>query len=212
MRGQPVSEARPRPGVCGFAGEIWTLPRVAQVIEQEYGVSYHPTQVGRILKDCGWSWQQPTLRATQRSEGAIRNWREQRFPELKKGRSRRQDHPVGRRSGVLPRIKCGAGSAAPVAAHLGAGGADPSHPAPVEPGASERHQPDWGALPGGAGPLVQGAGVIWFLEQLLAKIPGQLLVIWDGAPIHRSRAVKEWLAQGAASRLRLEQLLGLPRS
>ena len=54
------------PGAFGFAGEIWTLPRVAQVIEQEVGVSYHPTQVGRILKDRGWSWQQPALRAAQR--------------------------------------------------------------------------------------------------------------------------------------------------
>ena len=50
--------------------------------------------------------------------------------------------------------------------------------------------------------------VIGILEQLPAQIPGKLLVIWDGAPIHRSRAVKEYLAQGAARRIQLEQLLG----
>ena len=50
--------------------------------------------------------------------------------------------------------------------------------------------------------------VIEFLKQLLAEIPGQLLVIWDGAPIHRSRAVREYLAQGAARRIQLEQLPG----
>ena len=38
--------------------------------------------------------------------------------------------------------------------------------------------------------------VIGFLEKLLAEIPGKLLVIWDGAPIYRSRAVKEYLGQG----------------
>ena len=54
----------------------------------------------------------------------------------------------------------------------------------------------------------KGADVIEFLKQLLAAIPGKLLVIWDGAPIHRCRAVKEYLAQGAARRLRLEQLPG----
>ena len=47
-------------------------------------MSYHPSQVGRILKDCGWSLQKPALRAAQRDEDAIRDWREQRFPELKK--------------------------------------------------------------------------------------------------------------------------------
>ena len=54
----------------------------------------------------------------------------------------------------------------------------------------------------------KGADIIRFLEQLLEEIPGKLLVIWDGAPIHRSRAVKEWLSQGAACRLQLEQLPG----
>ena len=54
----------------------------------------------------------------------------------------------------------------------------------------------------------KGTDVIGFLEQLLAEIPGKSLVIWDGAPIHRCRAVKEYLAQGAARRLRLEQLPG----
>ena len=54
----------------------------------------------------------------------------------------------------------------------------------------------------------RGADVVEFLKQLLAEIPGKLLVIWDGAPIHRCRAVKEYLAQGAARRLRLEQLPG----
>ena len=54
----------------------------------------------------------------------------------------------------------------------------------------------------------KGPDAIRFLEQLLAQIPGKLLVIWDGAPIHRSRAVKEWLAQGAVSRIQLEQLPG----
>ena len=37
----------------------------------------------------------------------------------------------------------------------------------------------------------QGPDVIRFLEQLLAELPGRPLVIWDGAPIHRSRTVKE---------------------
>jgi hypothetical protein len=50
--------------------------------------------------------------------------------------------------------------------------------------------------------------VVHFLEHPLRHIPGKLLVIWDGAPIHRSRAIKTFLAQGAAKRLRLEQLPG----
>ncbi len=37
---------------------------------------------------------------------------------------------------------------------------------------------------------------------------GNLLISWDGAPIHRSKAVQAFLAEGAAKRLHLEQLPG----
>lgn len=51
-------------------------------------------------------------------------------------------------------------------------------------------------------------GIIRFLEWLLEVIEGHLIVIWDGAPIHRSQAIKDFLASGAAARLRLERLPG----
>ena len=50
--------------------------------------------------------------------------------------------------------------------------------------------------------------VVAFLRLLLRKIPGKLLVIWDGASIHRAKAIKEFLAAGAAKRLHLERLPG----
>src|SRR3954465_4425951 len=52
------------------------------------------------------------------------------------------------------------------------------------------------------------AAVIAFLEQLLCVIVGKLLIIWDGAPIHRSQAIKTFLAAGAAERIWLERLPG----
>jgi transposase len=54
----------------------------------------------------------------------------------------------------------------------------------------------------------RGPEVVQFLQHLLRQLPGRLLVIWDGAPIHRAQPVKEFLAQGAAARLQLEQLPG----
>ena len=50
--------------------------------------------------------------------------------------------------------------------------------------------------------------VVRFLRLLLRKIPGKLLIIWDGAPIHRGQPIKDFLARGAAKRLHLEQLPG----
>jgi transposase len=52
------------------------------------------------------------------------------------------------------------------------------------------------------------AAVVGFLRVLLRKLSGKLLVIWDGAPIHRGKAVKDFLKRGAAKRLHLEPLPG----
>jgi transposase len=50
--------------------------------------------------------------------------------------------------------------------------------------------------------------VVRFLRLLLRKIRGKLLVIWDGAPIHRGQPIKDFLHHGAAKRLHLEPLPG----
>lgn len=55
---------------------------------------------------------------------------------------------------------------------------------------------------------LRGPDVVRFLQHLLAHLPGQLLVIWDGASIHAAQPVKDFLAAGAAARLRLERLPG----
>ena len=50
--------------------------------------------------------------------------------------------------------------------------------------------------------------IIGFLLHLLRHLKGKLLVIWDGASIHRSRLVQAFLASPLARRLRVERLPG----
>jgi transposase len=66
----------------GFLGEVWTTPRVATVIEREFGVRYHPAHISRLLRRIGWSVQKPRVRATQRDEAAIARWQTERWPAL----------------------------------------------------------------------------------------------------------------------------------
>jgi transposase len=70
----------------GFRGKVWTCQRVADLIRGHFGVRYHPAHVSRLLKSLGLSLQKPERRAYQRDEEAIRRWKEERWPELKKGR------------------------------------------------------------------------------------------------------------------------------
>jgi transposase len=68
----------------GFSSELWTLPRVAKVIEELTGVRYHPGHVWRILQALNWSLQRPTRRAKERNEKAIQRWVAEDWPRVKK--------------------------------------------------------------------------------------------------------------------------------
>ena len=72
------------PGGLGYETSLWTLRRVAELIEKSCGVRYHPGHVWWILSGLGWSCQRPTGRALQRDEVAIGRWKKKRWPELKK--------------------------------------------------------------------------------------------------------------------------------
>jgi transposase len=54
----------------------------------------------------------------------------------------------------------------------------------------------------------RGPQVVRFLRHLLRHLAGNLLVIWDGSPIHRANVVKAFLAQRGAQRRWLERLPG----
>jgi transposase len=81
--------------VYGFRGDVWTASRVAVVIERIFGVHYHRDHVGRLLREAGWSRQQPIGRATQRNEAALKQWSEQRWPAIKKKPSRTRQPSSG---------------------------------------------------------------------------------------------------------------------
>src|SRR5947209_12927090 len=73
----------------GFRGEVWTCARIAKVIEEEFGVSYHKGHVSRLLRELHWTPQVPIRRALQRDEEAIRRWRQEVWADLQR-RARRE--------------------------------------------------------------------------------------------------------------------------
>jgi transposase len=70
---------------AGFATERWTLARVQQVIERDFGVSYHRNHLSRLLDGLDWSIQQPLPRAQEREEEVIRAWLAHDWLRIKKG-------------------------------------------------------------------------------------------------------------------------------
>jgi len=79
-----VSILRQGPLAAGFATDLWTLERVAEVIKRRFGIEYHPGHVWYLLRKLGWSPQKPDRRARERNEDAITAWRDETWPQIKK--------------------------------------------------------------------------------------------------------------------------------
>ena len=79
------------PEQLGYETPLWTCPRVAHLIEKEFGVSYHEGHVWKILVSLRWSPQRPEGRARERNKGQVRHWQKKElgagFPFSKESRS-----------------------------------------------------------------------------------------------------------------------------
>lgn len=72
------------PLAAGYQTDLWTTARIADVIEAQFDVTYHPDHVGRLLHRLGWTPQKPERRALQRDEAAITAWKQRAWPRQKK--------------------------------------------------------------------------------------------------------------------------------
>lgn len=75
------------PQAHGYPSQLWTLERIAALIEKRTGVHYHPGHVWRLLQQMGGSCQKPQTRARERNEAAIVHWRQVEWPRIKKGQA-----------------------------------------------------------------------------------------------------------------------------
>ena len=187
----------------GFRGQVWTCARIAKVIEEEFGVSYHKDHVGRLLKELQWTPQVPIKRAIQRDEKAIERWRVEVWPELlRRAKRERRVLVFEDESGfyLLPGL---------VRTYA---------PKAQTPVIREKQTRDHLSVMGGMTPQgkvytlarqesLNGMHSIEFLTHLLRVAGKRLLVIWDGSPIHRRVAVREFVA-GARGKIWLEALPG----
>lgn len=187
----------------GFRGKVWTCARIAQVIEEEFGVRYHKGHVGRLLQQLHWTPQMPIRRAIQRDEEAIRRWRDEVWPELRR-RARRE------RRVLVFEDEAGF--------YLLPGLVRTYAPEARTPVIREKQTRDHLSVMGGMTPegkvytlarqeSLNGLHTVEFLLHLLRVAGERLLVIWDGSPIHRRQAVKEFVA-GTRGKVWVEALPG----
>ena len=190
------------PEAGGFRGHVWTRGRIAAVLQLEYGMSYHSRHVGRLCQAIRWSPQKPaSARPSARRRGDCPRARGDLAGHQQGAETQQHTLLFVDEAGFSP-CPSVVRTSAPVGQtpivrewwtrdHLSAISA-----LSLE-GKRYFHSQD-GAL--------KSEAVIAFLEHLRREVQGRLGLIGEGAPIHRSRTVKEFLANGAAQRRHLERL------
>ena len=171
----------------GFRGEVWTCGRVAQAIEEEFGVRYHKGHVSRLLKALGWTPQVPITRAIQRDEEAVERWQRDVWPALR--RQARREHRT------LAFVDEAGFYLLPGLVRTYA----PKGLTPVVYEWQTRdHLSVMGAITteGKVYSLMRqeslnGLHTVESLKHLLGRAGARLLAIWDGSPIHR-REARAW--------------------
>jgi transposase len=191
------------PEAYGFRGRVWTCARVGRVIEKEFGVRYHKGHVSRLLNALHWTPQQPIKRAIQRDDEAIQRWRDETWPELlRRAHRERRTLVSDDESGF----------------YLLPGVVKTYAPEGLTPVLREKQTPDHLSVMGAMTPegcvyimarpeSLNGLHCIEFLLHLLRVAGDRLLVIWEGSPIHRRVAVREFV-DGTGGRVWLEALPG----
>ena len=72
------------PEAFGYGSSLWTLERVAHIVNKETGIRYRQTSTWRLLRSLGWSVQKPATRARERNEKKIKQWVRETFPRIQK--------------------------------------------------------------------------------------------------------------------------------
>lgn len=184
----------------GWSNRLWTLPRVAVLIQRCFGIRLHHDHVGRFLRrQLRWTPQKPTERARERDPTAIQAWQLERRPALVR-RSRQ-------RGATLVWLDESAFQLTPTVRRTWA----PRGQTPILERWDRRDKltvissitvsPRAGrlnlyfdVLPDNAN--ARAADIVAYLQALRRQLRTPLTVIWDGSNIHsKSKLVQAYLAQ-----------------
>jgi len=184
----------------GWPNDLWTADRVARLIHDRLGVSFHPEHVRKILKRrLGWTSQKPRRKARERDDKEVSRWQGDELPRLLREAFRRQAHvafldesgfsltPSVRRTlaprGKTPVLECwdrrdriSAISCITLSPLLG------------RPGLYFELLP--------LNQTAHGEDVVAFLTALRGQLRGPFTLAWDRSNIHsKSKVVRAWLAK-----------------
>jgi transposase len=200
LRGSPVEH--------GFDPELWTARRLAQLIEEEFGIRFTPRSLSTWLKDRGFTPQKPERVPRERDPGAIAAWLASDWPRIKQKARRQGAHlALIDESGLMmaPLVRRTWAPRAQTSSLVQRG----AHRKKVSVAAALWLSPRRDHLGLYFHTLADGYFDNWyvtaFLEAMLHDLAGRFVVVWDGGNMHKGDLIRA-LEAHFADRLSLERL------
>lgn len=173
-----------------FEFALWTRAMIRELIRNEFNVRLSEVSVGRLLHKLGLSPQKPLRRAYQRDEAKVKEWQEKGYPEIRKlAKKEKATIYFGDEASVRSDYHSGTTWA-------------PVGKTPVVETTGARFSVNMISAVSGKGQLrfmtfngkMNADKFIDFLERLIYKASRPVFLILDGHPVHKSKAVKEYVA------------------
>jgi transposase len=170
---------------------LWTRQAVVQLIEQRFGIRYSVYQVGRYLKQWGFTVQKPGRKAFEQCSWEVQNWLENEYPIIKRqAKVENAEIQWGDEMGV----RSDAASARCFS---------PKGQTPIVLGPGKRFGCNMVSSISNRGTLrfmvftdrFNSDVMLRFLKRLLKQMERKVFLIVDGHPVHRGRAVKKFVAE-----------------
>ena len=177
----------------GFPTECWTAPRLAELIDKRLGITFHPRSLNRWLRARGFTPQKPCCFAQERKPEAVAHWLQFDWPRIQR-KVRRQDASLVflDESGLLMvpllhRTQAPRGERPVLKVSMG-------HRQHVSVAAALWVSADWEWVGMFSRSLLNnyfnGQRVAIFLHQLLRRVPGPVVLVWNGGPMHHGEPIR----------------------
>ncbi len=186
------------PTEYGFPTDLWSAPRLAQLIDQEFGVGFHPHYLSTWLRQRGYTPQKPRRVHREKDDEAIARWLAHDWPRIRrKARCRGASLLFLVESGLL------------MAPLLRRSWAPRGHPPESKHKAGHREKvsvagvlllsPERDRLGLGYQTLVNAyfsnVEVAALLSAIMLGLSGPAIVLWDSGTMHKGPPIRDLVAE-----------------
>lgn len=169
---------------------LWTREAVQQLLLDRYGIALSRWQVGRYLKDWGYTPQKPIKKAFEQKPKEVKKWLEEEFPKIKK-RANKEKAVIyfGDETGMRSDHQAGRSYA-------------PKGETPVVKQTGKRFSLNMISAISNKGHLqfmlidrFNGEVFMSFLKRMIKYSRQKIFFVTDGHPAHKTKKLKAWLEE-----------------